>query len=96
MSFNWRALVGLDGPNAFKDSTGLGPDFPGSAGDRERGKFRASAHPRLTQIAVVGDEGNPIAQDTNALLMEVVHELTLLRHALVLGGLAADIDEPIK
>ena len=42
------------------DSTGHGADFPSSAGDRERGKFRPSATPLLTTIAVVNDDGTPI------------------------------------
>lgn len=94
MNLNWRRLVGLDGPIA--DSTGLGPDFPGSAGDRERAKFRESSHPRLTTVAVAGDDGEPISRSTNAILEELLYETRLLRHALVLGGLAADIDEPFN
>ncbi len=91
---NWRRLVGLDGPLA--DSTGLGPDFPGSAGDRERAKFRESTHPRLTTVAVSGDDGEPVAATADQLLEELIYEVRLMRHALVLGGMAADIDEPIK
>lgn len=73
----------------------LGPNFPGSSGDRERGKFRPSAYERLTTIAVVDDDGNPLEIGIAESLQEVVYELRLLRHALVLGGLAADIDEPL-
>ena len=54
------------------DSTGRGPDFPGSAGDRERGRFRPSRTPRLTSVAVVGDDGRPVVSSTDALLAEVV------------------------
>lgn len=94
MALDWRKIVGLTGP--YEDTTGLGPDFPGSAGDRERAKFRESAHPRLTQVAVTGDDGEPVSKSTNDLLEEVIYELRTMRHALVLGGLAEDIDEPIK
>lgn len=59
-------------PESFQDSTGLGPDFPGSAGDRERGKFRPSATPRLTQVAVTGDDGQPVAKTTDQLLAELL------------------------
>ncbi len=90
MSFDWRKVVGF--LPAYGDSTGLGPDFPGSAGDRERGKFRPSAHARLTTVAVSDDEGEPIGRSTNDILVELVFELRLLRHALVLQGIAADID----
>lgn len=90
---NWRRLVGLEGQIA--DSTGLGPDFPGQAGDRERGKFRESGHPRLTTVAVVDDDGLPVAIGTNDLLMELILEVKLLRSGLVMEGLAADIDEPL-
>lgn len=74
----------------------LGPDFPGSSGDRERGKFRPSNYDRLTTVAVVDDDGEPLTLSNTELLMEVVYELRLLRHALVLNGLAADIDQPMK
>ena len=59
-------------PESRTESTGAGPDFPGSAGDRERGKFRPSATPRLTQIAVVGDDGKPVALTTEQLLADLV------------------------
>ncbi len=88
-----RRLVGLG--QESPDSTGLGPDFPGSAGDRERGKFRPSVQPRLTTVAVVSDSGQAIEKTTNEQLEEVIRQLTLLRHALVLGGIAEDIDDTI-
>lgn len=69
------------------------PDFPSSAGDRERGKFRPSATARLTQVAVTTDDGEPIGRGTDQILEELVYEVRLLRHALVLQGLAADIEE---
>ena len=49
-------------PQSLSGSTGTGqtPDFPSSAGDRELGKFRTSKYPRLVQVAVVDDDGNPI------------------------------------
>ena len=74
----------------------LVPDFPSSAGDRERGKFRASATSRLTQVAVTDDSGEPLGKSTDQILEELVYEVRLLRHALVLQGLAADIDEPMS
>lgn len=52
--------------------TGAGPDFPGSSGDRERGKFRPSATPGLDVIAVTTDDGQPIAGSTNQVLNDVL------------------------
>lgn len=94
MAFDWRTVIGF--PRRESDSTGLGPDFPGSAGDRERGKFRPSAYPRLTQVAVASDDGQPIGASSDQLLQELLYEVRLLRHALVLQGLAADIGETIS
>ena len=59
-------------PESFVESTGSGPDFPGSSGDRERGKFRPSATPRRTQVAVTGDDGRPVARTTDQLLAELL------------------------
>jgi len=90
MVFDPRKVAGLTGP--YPDSTGLGPDFPGSAGDRERGKFRPSTHPRLTTVAVATDEGEPIGRGTDQLLEELLLEVRLLRYALVMQGIAADVE----
>ena len=59
-------------PESLMESTGSGPDFPGSSGDRERGKFRPSATPRLTQVAITGDDGTPIARTTDQLLGDIL------------------------
>lgn len=59
-------------PESLRESTGLGPDFPGSAGDRERGKFRPSATPRLTQVAVTADDGRPVTRTTDEILEELL------------------------
>ncbi len=93
--FNANAVAGLLGPNTFADSTGLGPDFPSSAGDRERGKFRPSSYPRLTAVAVTNDDGSDMARNTFQLLEAILYELRTLRHAMVLEGFAADLDGPI-
>lgn len=68
-------------PESKLNTTGAGPDFPGSAGDRERGKFRPSATPRQTTVAVVGDDSRPITRTTN----ELLEELLLWQKALVLA-----------
>ena len=65
----------------LRESTGAGADFPGSAGDRERGKFRPSATPRRTVVAVTGDDGRPVVDG----LVEVLNELLLYQKATVLG-----------
>ena len=59
-------------PESRTQSTGGGPDFPGSAGDREKGKFRPSGTPRLTQVAVTGDDGQPVVRTTDELLEELL------------------------
>ena len=59
-------------PESLVESTGSGPDFPGSSGDREKGKFRPSATPRLTQVAVTGDDGKPVTRTTDQLLEEIL------------------------
>lgn len=59
-------------PQETTESTGAGPDFPGSAGDRERGKFRPSAIPRRTTVATVGDDGLPVVRTTDQILEEVL------------------------
>ena len=59
-------------PESLAQSTGSGPDFPGSSGDREKGKFRPSATPRRTQVAVAGDDGRPVTRTTDQLLEELL------------------------
>lgn len=68
-------------PQSQVDSTGAGPDFPASSGDRERGKFRPSVTPRLTQVAVTGDEGEPLVGP----LQKLLEEMLLYQKATVLG-----------
>ncbi len=58
-------------PQSELNST-VGPDFPKTSGDRERGKFRPSATPRLTQVAVAGDDGKPVTKTTDELLAELI------------------------
>ena len=79
MAIDWKKIIGLNGPSAYGDSTGLGPDFPSSAGDREKGKFRPSIHPRLTTVAVSDDEGNPLSLTSEDLLAEILLELKAIR-----------------
>lgn len=59
-------------PEELIESTGAGPDFPGSSGDREKGKFRPSAIPRRTTVAVVGDDGKPVTRTAVDLLGEIL------------------------
>lgn len=76
-------------PGSLQDSTGLGPDFPGSSGDRERGKFRPSATPRLTTVAIVNDDGSVVAEG----LTQMLNELLLYQKAITLGlSLLVDVD----
>lgn len=82
MAFDWKRIVGLYGPAAATGEsaqTGLGPDFPESAGDREKGKFRPSAYPRLTQVAVTNDDGTPVGASASSLEDERLLELKAIR-----------------
>lgn len=78
---NWKKIIGLDtsGRDVSTWSTALGPDFPESAGDREKGKFRESAYPRLTQIAVTNDDGTPIGAGVLSTEEETLLELKAIR-----------------
>lgn len=60
---------------------GAGPDFPGSSGDREQGKFRPSATPRLDAVAVVNDDGSPVG----ASVLTYQDESLLYQRAMVIG-----------
>lgn len=75
-------------PESLRESNpGSGPDFPGSSGDRERGKFRPSATPRLVTVAISGDDGRPIARTTEELLGDI---LVYQRAILLALSLTAD------
>ena len=93
MELDWQKMIGLYGPDKGPGSTGLGPDFPESAGDREKGKFRESEYPRLTAIAVVDDSGKPIGTAFVPSFDELIEEIRKLRLALQLQGAAADLGD---
>lgn len=61
-------------PESQRESLGqgAGPDFPGSSGGREQGKFRPSDTPLLTTVAVVDDHGKPLAASTEVVLNELL------------------------
>ena len=67
---------------------GAGPDFPDSSGGREQGKFRPSVTPKLTTVAVVGDDGMPLARSTEQLLEDLLtyQKATLLALSLLAEG----------
>ena len=79
-------LTGWPHDNPFPESLhepspGAGPDFPGSAGGREQGKFRPSATRLLTTIAVTGDDGLPLGRTTD----DRLDALEVYLRAIVLG-----------
>lgn len=80
-------------PESRTESTGSGPDFPGSSGDREKGKFRPSVRPRLTVVGVSRDDGKPVAKTTDELLAELLlwQKATVLALALQLDVSVADL-----
>ena len=60
-------------PQTTKDTVGdNAPDFPGSSGGREQGKFRPSSTPKLTTVAVVGDDGRPIGYSDLGVLQDLL------------------------
>ena len=73
-------------------TTGSGPDFPGSSGDRERGKFRPSDTPRLTKVAVSGDDGQAVVATTDELLNELLMWTKAMVRAQVLTASGDDFD----
>lgn len=83
-------------PQSQKETRGVGagPDFPGSSGDRERGKFRPSATPGLTKVAVTGDDGQVLTWNTDMLLQELLRwqRATVLALALTTEGEAFTVD----
>lgn len=79
-------------PQERTESTGGGADFPGSAGDRERGKFRPSSIPRRTAVAVVGDDGQPIARTTDQILEEILLYQKAILQALSLTALGESFE----
>jgi hypothetical protein len=92
MPLDWRRILGLG--SSVIDSTGLGPDIPSAAGDRERGKFRESSTPRLTVVAVSNDDGTPIITDAFVGVMtDLLDEVRKLRLALQMQGVAAELDD---
>ena len=76
---------------------GAGPDFPGSSGDRERGKFRPSSTPGLTRIAVTGDDGQALGQTTEQLLSQVIWTNLAILWALsaLADGASFTVDEAL-
>ena len=73
-------------PAGQRDSIGDGaPDFPGSSGGREQGKFRPSATPKLTQVAVVNDDGTQIGWAAVPALDELTIYLRAIAFAMAQG-----------
>lgn len=69
-------------PESQQDTLGDGsPDFPGSAGGREQGKFRPGKLPKTTTIAVVNDDGSPVfpTSDAPSIFEEMLMELKAIR-----------------
>lgn len=83
--------------DSLRESNGIGagPDFPGSSGDRERGKFRPSETPRLTKLAVANDDSERITKTTDALLEEILlyQKATLLALSLLSECEAFSVEE---
>ena len=87
-------------PEELRESLGpgAGPDFPGSSGDREKGKFRPSAIPRRTTVAVVGDDGLPIVRPVGELLSELLlwQKASLIAQMWVNDGLTFSISDVLE
>lgn len=91
--FDWRRVVGLFGPDRSRGATNHGPDFPDSAGDRERGRHRPSEYPRMTQVAVCEDDGNRVGTVLIPHLAALTEEVRKLRLALTVKGIAEDLGD---
>ena len=67
----------------------------GSAGDREHGKFRygPGGMPRLTAVAVVGNDGQEIGTALVPYFGDLVYEIRQLRLALTLSEVAQDLGD---
>ena len=77
-----------------RDSVGDGaPDFPGSSGGREQGKFRPSATPKLTQVAVVNDDGTQIGTALVPSSEETAFWIRAMYAGMVLKGTAEDVTD---
>ena len=81
---DWARLFGRGGNN-------IPFDFPESAGDRERGKHRPSAFPRLTQVAICDDNGDPVGSAQTQVLRDILIELRFLHLAMVAAGTAEEV-----
>jgi len=81
-------------PESLKDTIKDGsPDFPFSAGTREQGKFRPSATPKLTQVAVVNDDGTQIGTALIPSSEEIAYWVRALYAGLILKGMAEDVTD---
>lgn len=79
-------------PASRRDSTGRGtPDFPSSAADRERGRFRESRIPGLDTVAVANDSGQPIDRDINYRLDELIFWMKGLYFGMVFAEMIPDV-----
>ena len=78
------------GRDTLQDGT---PDFPSGAGPREQGKFRESATPKLTQVAVVNDDGTQIGTALIPSNEEIAYWIRALYAGLVLKRMAVDVTE---
>ena len=81
-------------PESQQDSlSDNAPDFPGSSGGREQGKFRPSSTPKLTQVAVTNDDGTQIGTALIPSSEEMAFWIRALYAGLVLKGLAEDVTD---
>ena len=81
-------------PESQRDSVGDGsPDFPGSSGTREQGKFRPSGTPKLTQVAVVNDDGTQIGTALVPSSEETAFWVRAMYAGLIAKGMAEDVTD---
>ena len=81
-------------PESQRDTLGdNAPDFPGSSGGREQGKFRPSSTPKLTQVAVVNDDGTQIGTALVPSSEEIAFWIRAMYAGMVLKGMADDVTD---
>ena len=86
MKVDWRKLIGFREKSPELLSPGQSGQgntrFPSSAGDREKGKFRESAFPGLSIVALSNDDGTPITSKVETMLGGMDGNLVAIREFL--------------
>ena len=81
-------------PESQRDTVGdSSPDFPGSSGGREQGKFRPAKIPKLTKVAVCNDDGSVLGYAMVPYLEEIGYWIRALYAGMIAAGTAEDVTD---